>query len=177
MGYLKIFSFIKNALFCSVQNIEVFPWTASNDKFYRLILQYKGYPFRIFINDIRVQKRSTYVCGEYDDLHSVKVKVRGILNSKTYFIETNSLSNSVGYLINLPKVEKSKLLKDKNIEYGISRKQGNLQSKTLRVQNSKKKLSQKLGSKMFNQNSDKVLKFKRNYSLKNTTNPLTTWKN
>lgn len=184
MRHLKIFSFIMNTFFCSVQKIEVFPWTASNDKFYRLMLQYKGYPFKVFINDIKVPKRSTYVCGQYDDLNSVKIRVRGILSSKTYFIETNSSSNLNGYLLNFPALEKPIHLREKNIQYGISRMQGNLRPKKFKIQNTKKELNKKLSTKMSLQNSEVALKFNRNYSLNNkdyqlnnTTNRPTSWRN
>lgn len=169
MEQLQVISFFKNLLFCSLEKIEIFPWSTPDDTFYRLILIYKGYPFRVFINDIKVKKRSTYVCVQYDDVHAVKIKVRGILNSETYLIETTSISNTMGYALNLPKAKKSRLLKDKNINYGVARKPGDLQS-------IKKEFNKKLDARIFIKNSETVLKFKKNYSLNNTTHP-TTWKN
>lgn len=182
MWFLKIFSFIRDAFFCRIEGIQIFPWTYSDEEFFRVILGSRGFVFRTYINGVKVPRRNSYVCGKYKDSETIKIRVRGILNSKTFLIPTDSTSHFVGFTINLPSVNKSESLRNKEIKYGKSRRNAVLDSKNIKSQ--KLNLAKKSKLHLSKKDSLEVLKSKRsfslnrkNYHLNNLTNRPISWKN
>src|SRR5690554_1804431 len=82
MWFRKKVSQLKNVFFCSIEDAKIFPWSTSEETLYRLMLSSKGC-LRIYINGIKVPRRTSYVCGSYKDSDTIKIRIFGVLNFRT----------------------------------------------------------------------------------------------
>lgn len=173
MWFRKISSRLRNTFFCNIETAKIFPWSFKDKDFYRLILVSKGI-IRIYINDIKVPKKKSYVCGLYKDSNTIKIKIKGLLNSKTFFLPVNSPIQFVNLAINLPDFNKTDRLDSMEIKSKAPLRCAELLPKTI--------VSTK--SPLTKANPFEVLKSKKrfslnikNHQLNNSTNRPISWKN
>lgn len=173
LGFQKIFSRLKSTFFCSIKEAKLFAWTYSGEALFRLMLNSKG-GIRFYVNDVKVPKRNSYVCGQYKDTGSIKIRVRGIFNSKTLFLPTYSSTQFVSFDLNLPLITKMERLQNKEISYISQNRNAVIDSKNMESKR----------SSISKQYSLEVLKLQKKFSLNkkdfkinNPTNQLKLWKN
>ena len=156
MWFKKLFTLLQNITNCRIEDSKVFPWTYSGQTLYRLILSYEGC-LSIYVNDIKVPKRNSYVCTQYKDVNSIKIRVTGLFNSKTTFIPLDTPSHFDSLFLNLPVVNKAKILKNKEIKYRALNGYRILETSNIRAY--------KCNSQLLNKNVLNHLKINKNYSL------------
>lgn len=153
----KILSLLQNIINCRIEESKVFPFTSSEKILYRLIISYKGC-IRIYINDVKVPKKNSYVCTQYENTNSIKIRIRGLFNSKTIFIPLDSSSHFDSLILNFPAVNKAKILINKEIKYKAIKRYRLLEPNNIRAYKCKKKL--------LHNNALSLLKINKNYSIK-----------
>src|SRR5690606_23072445 len=121
MWLKNTFELFRNMVICKIEDLKVFPFTYLDKTLYRLILNHKGC-IRIYINDVKVKKRSSYVCSQYKNSKSLKIKVRGLFSSKTLFISLIPPAHFEHLNINFPVINKKEGLKNKQISYRATKR-------------------------------------------------------
>ena len=93
---------IINTFKCYLLKSHVCDYYGSNKQVYLLTILHKNC-YKIYLNDILVPKRNTFLATTYKDTQSIKIKLVGVFNSQTYFLEVNPKFIDV----NFPNLKKS----------------------------------------------------------------------
>lgn len=116
MWLSKVYKRAQHILYCRIEESKIFPWTYSDKSLFRILLSFKGC-IRIYINDAKVPKRDTYVCSQYKDSGTVKVKVWGLFNYKTIFLPINTELDFEELYVNFTSFNKVKIISNNRKEY------------------------------------------------------------
>ncbi|SFN61467.1 hypothetical protein SAMN04487989_10231 [Bizionia echini] len=96
---------------------------SNNKQLYHLTLIYKNCK-KIYINDVLVPKQNTYLVSPFKESNSVKLKLVGLFNNQTHFLEVEAKPIDV----NLPDFESRIVLNSIRAINTISHKRFNLSS-------------------------------------------------
>jgi hypothetical protein len=92
-----------NSFSCTLIKSHICDYDANNKQLFHLTLIYKNC-LRIYINDVLVPKKNSYLVSPYKETQSIKVKLIGVLKNQTCFI--NVKSNSIE--VNIPSFKRGK---------------------------------------------------------------------
>jgi hypothetical protein len=157
---------IINIFKCNLLNSHICDYSNNNKQLTHLTLSYKNC-FRIYINDKLVPKQSVYLVSTFKETKSIKIKLIGIFNNQTHFIEVKSKSIDV----NFPLFEKRNAITTIESIHKLSHKKIMLSSL---MNDSELKVSKKL-ERTYNVNISKNKKNQtelknKNYNLTNIIN-------
>jgi hypothetical protein len=87
---------ILNAFKCSLIKSHICDYDANNKQLFHLTLLYKNC-IKVYINDVLVPKKNIYLASVYKDNQTIKVKLVGLFNSQTHFLEIRTQSIDVSF--------------------------------------------------------------------------------
>ena len=97
MNHLMIKA-ILNTFKCNLVKSHICDFDGNNKQLFHLTLFYKNC-IKVFINDVLVTKQNVYLVSTYKETKSIKVKLVGLFNDQTHFLEVKSKSIDVNFSI------------------------------------------------------------------------------
>ncbi len=87
---------ILNIFKCNLISSHVCSYDGNNKQLFHVSLYY-GNCIKLYINDVLVPKQSVYLVSRYKNTHTIKVKLCGLFNSQTVFLQLKVASLEVNF--------------------------------------------------------------------------------
>ena len=95
---VNFFQFLNKLFICKMQESYVFNNGVNDKQLFRINLKYINC-FKLFINDIAVEKKNEFLVSTYKGSNEIKVELKGVFNSEIVFLEVSPKKIDV----NIPK--------------------------------------------------------------------------